>query len=135
MLKAIAQYGLSFFIFKEKVQKSQNCINIHYCCIFMQKQFYSILLNICEFYFKLKAFLNRLLTVFIIDTSEMRNQGFQVVKPLVLGCETLGFTTRNQCFQTVKRCLSQSTSVLHIYAFPAAPLFRVNIIHQKGYIL
>lgn len=135
MLKAIAQYGLSFFIFKEKVQKSQNCINIHYCCIFMQKLFYSILLNICEFYFKLKAFLNRLLTVFIVDTSEMRNQGFQVVKPLVLGCESLGFTTQNQGFQTVKRCLSQNTSVLHIYAFPTAPLFKVNIIQQKVYII
>ena len=33
-----------------------------------------------------------LLTVFVIDTFRMRNPWFYVVKPLVSGCETKGFT-------------------------------------------
>lgn len=33
------------------------------------------------------------LTVFILDTFQMRKHGFQVVKAWVLGCKTLGFTT------------------------------------------
>lgn len=34
-----------------------------------------------------------LLTVFVIDTFRMRNPWFLFLKPLVSGCETLGFTT------------------------------------------
>lgn len=34
-----------------------------------------------------------LLTVFVIDTFRMRNPWFCKRKPLVSGCETLGFTT------------------------------------------
>ena len=61
-----------------------------------------------------------LLSLFKVDTFHLQNPWFQVVKPWVLGCETLGFTTWNQCFQSVISWVSETAPMhpqkMNIYA-------------------